>query len=240
MKEIICDLHLHSCLSPCGDNRMTPATVAGYSKLRGVDVAALTDHNTTGNCPAFFKACKYYGISPLAGMELTTAEDIHLICLFKTLKESKEFEKRVYKKRILIPNKPEIFGRQLLMDEEDNIIGEEKHLLLNGTKLTISEAYELCNNLGGLCYPAHVDRTSNGIIGVLGTFPNKPPFGVAEFKDPTKIPEYCKQYENLKTLKYVYGSDAHFPEMLQEKAEFSLQINCEEDLAAEVFKYLKE
>lgn len=76
------DLHLHSCLSPCADNDMTPVNIAGMGMLNGLSVMALTDHNSCGNCPAFFEACRSYGITPVAGMELTTAEDIHVVCLF--------------------------------------------------------------------------------------------------------------------------------------------------------------
>ena len=79
------DLHIHSCLSPCGDNDMTPDSIAGMGELNGLDIMALTDHNTLKNCPAFFKAAYRHGIIPVAGTELTTAEDIHAVCLFATL-----------------------------------------------------------------------------------------------------------------------------------------------------------
>ena len=79
------DLHIHSCLSPCGDNDMTPDSIAGMGELNKLDIMALTDHNTLKNCPAFFKAADRHGIIPVAGAELTTAEDIHVVCLFATL-----------------------------------------------------------------------------------------------------------------------------------------------------------
>lgn len=240
MRKVTCDLHLHSCLSPCGDIKMTPASVAGFSSLSGVQVAALTDHNTTANCPAFFEACKTYGIFPIAGMELTTAEDIHLICLFKSLEKAFNFEKKINEKRFLLPNKPEIFGRQLVMDVNDNIIREEKNLLINGTGWSLSEANEICSLMDGVCYPAHVDRVSNGIIGILGTFPKIPYFPVAEFRDPSKIAEYIERYENLQGLKYVYGSDAHTIDMIPDKATFTLEVEEKEDLAGAVLDYLKE
>ena len=79
------DLHIHSCLSPCADDDMTPANIAGMAALPGLNLVALTDHNSCKNCPAFFAHAKRYGIVPVAGMELTTAEDIHVICLFSDL-----------------------------------------------------------------------------------------------------------------------------------------------------------
>ena len=85
MKRYYYDLHIHSCLSPCADDENTPNNVAGIASLSGLNIIALTDHNSTANCPAFFAACERFGITPIAGMELTTSEDIHVVCLFEEL-----------------------------------------------------------------------------------------------------------------------------------------------------------
>ena len=85
MRKLFYDLHLHSCLSPCGDNDMTPNNMAGMASLKGLQIAALTDHNSSKNCPAFLAACEKNGIVGIAGMELTTSEEIHLVCLFEYL-----------------------------------------------------------------------------------------------------------------------------------------------------------
>lgn len=122
------DLHIHSCLSPCADDSMTPASIAGTAKLGGLDICALTDHNSVKNCPAFSCACDFYGVIPLFGMELTTSEDVHMICLFSSLDTASEFGSFVDDVRIGYRNKPDIFGRQLIMDEDDNVIGEEENL----------------------------------------------------------------------------------------------------------------
>lgn len=239
MRRVFVDLHMHSCLSPCGDDAMTPATAAGLSKLAGVDVAALTDHNTVRNCPAFFEACEAYGISPLAGMELTTAEDIHVICLFRTLEESAAFEEAVWKHRVLIPNRTSIFGNQLIMNADDEVIGEEPNLFPNATTLDLTAAFALAEEYGGVCHPAHIDREANGIIAVLGTFPDRPAFRAAEFRDPENQKTYPELYPNLKGLRSVYGSDAHWPDAVPEKAEFSLEVGDTGTPAEAVFELLK-
>ncbi len=95
MKKYYYDLHIHSCLSPCGDDEATPNSIAGMGKINGLDIMALTDHNTCKNCPAFFEAAKRYGILPVAGMELTTAEEIHMVCLFESLEKAMEFDEFV-------------------------------------------------------------------------------------------------------------------------------------------------
>ena len=110
MRDFKYDLHIHSCLSPCAENDMTPANIAGLASLLGLEIVALTDHNTCRNCPAFFRAAKRCGIVPVAGMELTTAEDIHVICLFETLEDALACDADVSARRIRIANRPELFG----------------------------------------------------------------------------------------------------------------------------------
>ena len=125
MSRYYYDLHVHSCLSPCADDDMTPANIAGMASLKGLTLLALTDHNSCGNCPAFFDACKAFGIVPVAGMELTTAEDIHLIVLFPTLEQAMDFDKEVHRRIIPVKNRPEIFGNQRIVDCDDNVLSEE-------------------------------------------------------------------------------------------------------------------
>ena len=125
MSRYYCDLHIHSCLSPCGDEDMTPGNIVGMAQLNGLGIIALTDHNSTKNCPAFFKIAKANGIIPVAGMELTTAEDVHVVCLFRNLEDAMAFGEFVESKRIRIRNRPDVFGNQQITDENDEVCGEE-------------------------------------------------------------------------------------------------------------------
>ena len=90
------DLHIHSCLSPCGDDDMTPANIAGMAAVKGLDVIALTDHNSCKNCPAILKHGEEYGITVIQGMELTTSEEVHVVCLFPALGDAMAFDGYVY------------------------------------------------------------------------------------------------------------------------------------------------
>ena len=210
MSRYTYDFHIHSCLSPCADNDMTPANIAGMATLAGIQIMALTDHNTVKNCPAFFKAAKQNGVIPIAGMELTTAEDIHVVCLFETLDEALTFGEEIEKHRILIKNRTDIFGDQFIMDEEDNVIGTDENLLSNATDISVDNVLKLVESFGGVCYPAHVDRTSNGIIATLGDFPSTPKFKCAEFHDKDKISEYKEKYPELSGKRALVSSDAHY------------------------------
>ncbi len=219
MNKYYYDLHIHSCLSPCADDDNTPNNIAGMATICGLNIVALTDHNTCKNCPAFFTAAKRYGIIPIAGMELTTAEDIHAICLFEELDAAMEFDLMLQSHRMLIPNRTDIFGNQFILDGDDNQVGEEPHFLSNATDIMLDDAPKLVEGYGGICYPAHIDRQANGIISVLGTFPATPHFNAVEINRREKVDEYVSKY-SLEDKKIIISSDAHYLTDIREKENF--------------------
>ena len=241
MNKYYYDLHIHSCLSPCGDDDMTPNNIAGMGVLNGLNIMALTDHNTCKNCPAFFKVAKKNGIIPVAGMELTTAEDIHVVCLFPELETAMAFDEFIQSHRMLIPNRTDIFGFQQIMDENDEVIGEEEFLLSNATDIMIDTVCEIVTEHGGICYPAHVDRDANGIIAMLGTFPDYDymEFETSEFHSGENIEKYDEMYPNLGNTLKVVSSDAHYLWDIKEKKEY-FEIDDEPYSSALVRKKLFE
>ena len=114
-------MHIHSCLSPCGDGDMTPANIAGMAALKGLDIVALTDHNTCRNCPAFMAAAAEYGLLAVPGMEINTSEEVHAVCLFPNLEAALCFDSYVYGKLIRFPNNEAIFGKQQIYNEQDQV-----------------------------------------------------------------------------------------------------------------------
>lgn len=212
MSRYLCDLHIHSCLSPCGDDDMTPGNIVGMALLNGLQIVALTDHNSVKNCPAFFKIAKAHGIIPVAGVELTTSEDVHAVCLFRTLEDAMSFGTLIEERRIRIKNDADIFGRQLIVNENDEPCGEEPDLLINAVNLSLDEAYDEVTARGGVCYPAHIDRSSNGIISMLGDFPPEPGFSAFELNDIASLEDSLASFPILKerNLVHVASSDAHY------------------------------
>ncbi len=236
------DLHVHSCLSPCGDDDMTPANIAGMAKLLGLDAVALTDHNSCANCPAFFKACSCYGVVPIAGAEVTTAEDIHLVTLFSSLEAALEFGEALKKRLLPIKNKPHIFGEQLIVDENDAVLSKEETLLITATDMGIEEAHDFAVGFGGVCYPAHIDRVSNGMTAVLGDFPERPVFALYELNDGASY-ELCRsKYPAVRALQRVVSSDAHrLEDMREAEAFFSIDAGAEtpDEIRQALFSCLK-
>ncbi len=209
MTKYYYDLHVHSCLSPCADDDMTPNNIAGMAALKGLQIVALTDHNSCKNCPAFFEACKRQGIIPVAGMELSTAEDIHLVCLFESLDDAMCFDAEIHKRLMNIENRSEIFGNQLILDGEDELIETEHKLLISATDLWISDAVDLARSFGAHVHPAHVDRESNGIISILGDIPKDYAFDCLEFNNPENVVFIKEKYFISKETRHIVSSDAH-------------------------------
>ena len=237
------DLHVHSCLSPCADDDMTPNNIAGMAALKGLQILALTDHNSCKNCPAFFEACRRQGIIPIAGMELSTAEDIHLVCLFEKLEQAMIFDQVIEAHRMQIPNRPEIFGNQLILDGEDEPIGTEEILLISATDLPIEEAIGLARSYGAYVYPAHIDRESNGIVAILGGIPEEYCFSVFEIRESETMENMIARFPQIPHEAVLVSSDAHNLWKINE-AEHSILLEDEPYSSALVrqrfFEYLTD
>lgn len=210
MMKYFYDLHVHSCLSPCADDDMTPNNIAGMAAIKGLNIVALTDHNSCKNCPAFFDACLRQGLIPIAGMELTTAEDIHIVCLFPELDDAMAFDKEIEAHLSNIRNCADIFGNQLILDGDDNIVGEEERLLISATDLWMEDALELIRAHNGYVHPAHINREANGIVSILGDIPEEYGFQYVEFKGKDDISEYKTRFGFITDEKILVCSDAHY------------------------------
>ena len=242
MNKYYYDFHIHSCLSPCADDDMTPNNIAGMCTLAGLNIAALTDHNSSKNCPAFFTAAKRQGIIPIAGMELTTAEDIHIVCLFRELDGALSFDRLVEEHRVMkIPNRPDIFGNQYITDGDDEVIGTDDYFLPAATDIMVDDVPSLVHEHGGICYPAHIDRQANGIVATLGTLPDIKGFDCAEFNDGENREPYTEKFPILREKRILVSSDAHYLWNIRDKEAY-IEIDDEpyssKKVTDELFKIL--
>lgn len=188
---------------------MTPNNIAGMAALNGLNIVALTDHNSAKNCPAFFEACRKYGLIPIAGVELSTAEDIHLVCLFPELEQAMAFDREIEKHMPNISNRPDIFGNQLILDGDDVQTGAEDRLLIAATDLWTADAIALARAFGAHVRPAHIDRTSNGMIAILGDIPTEYEFNFVEFNDGDNAASHFSEFSSLSGKSVIVSSDAH-------------------------------
>ncbi len=217
-----CDLHIHSALSPCADDDMTPFNIVNMAKLAGLDVIAITDHNTAGNCFATEAEGKKIGLTVLSGIELETSEEVHVVLLFPSAKKAKACSDEVAARRIRIKNRPEVFGRQLYMGENDEILGDEPDLLITATTVSVTEAVALAKRHGGIAFPAHVDRPAHGILQMLGEIDETLGFTTVETsRNATK--EFIEELE--KKYRVVRDSDAHRLEDVNEEQVNFLELD---------------
>lgn len=223
--RIFYDLHIHSCLSPCGDGDMTPNNIVNMALLAGLDCIALTDHNTCLNCPAVLRAAERLreqrGAGPrvIPGMELCTAEEAHVICLFPALEAALGFSAYIRGTLPRVENRPDIFGEQLILDENDEVAGQEPLLLTTASSVGIDEVPALVRQYGGAAFPAHIDRPSYSVTAALGDFPAVG-FTAAEATAQADTDGLRKRYPAVASLPLLRDSDAHYLEQIQEAGPY--------------------
>ena len=207
MPEFYYDFHIHSCLSPCGSDDMTPQNIVGMAALAGYNIIAVSDHNSTGNCKAVIEAASQSELLAIPAMELTTKEEVHVLCLLPTIEAAEEFGKYVYEKLPDIKNKAKIFGNQLYVDAKGHIIGEEEKLLISATDIGIYDVCSLIKIYGGTAIPAHIDRQSFSLISNLGFCDPAMQFCAVELSLNCDANAF-KQLHNI-NLPHVINSDSH-------------------------------
>ena len=230
--QVYTDLHLHSCLSPCADDDMTPWNIVGMASLKGLDVIAFTDHNAAHNLPEAMAAGRALGVEILPGLEVTTREEVHVLAYFCTLEDALAFGELVYAHLPDVKNHPALFGHQLLIGKDDKEQGELSKLLISATDFSVEALVALIEEYRGIAVPAHINRGSNGIIGALGMISPLPFSPVVEVYRGLLCPEYATAGRFV-----LHSSDAH---QLADIFEREFFIEAEEKTAAAVWKALRE
>ena len=216
MISLTYDLHIHSCLSPCGDDDMTPGNIVGMAAIKGLDVIAVTDHNSCRNCPAVMKLAEQFGVLAIPGMEINTSEEVHAVCLFPALKQALAFDGYVYDRLMKFPNKETVFGKQQICSEEDEVVGTEPNLLINSVDISFDQLWDLVRSYDGVMFPAHIEKSANSLIANLGFVPPDSQFRTAELRDLKKLHKVKKMNPYLEGCRIISNSDAHYLEHIHE------------------------
>lgn len=209
------DFHIHSALSPCADNDMTPCNIVNMCRLMEIHAIAVSDHNSIGNTEAVTAAADRVGITVIPAMEVETAEEIHILTLFPNLTAAKQVAGVVYDALPDIDNREDIFGQQVYLDDEDRVLGYEKKLLISPTRLSVNKLFDLVLSAGGVAVPAHVDRHSYSILTNLGFIPPELSVGCIEVSRTTEdLDAYLTARPELAGYAVLRNSDAHRLESL--------------------------
>lgn len=215
---------------------MTPANIVGMAALKELDVIAVTDHNSCKNCPAVKKLGDAYGVLVIPGMELTTEEEVHVVCLFEDLEKAMEFDAYVYEHLLSVPNREDIFGRQLIMDEDENVLGKVENLLINSTDIRFDKVFDLVKGYGGIMIPAHIEKNANSLLANLGFVPPDSRFSCFELKNKERLSEVAEANPYLKSCRMITNSDAHYLQDINEAVNF---LHCEEKSVRGVLEALR-
>ncbi len=232
------DLHIHSALSPCAEEEMTPLNIVRMAMIKSLDFIAVADHNAMDNVAVCVAHGQTYDVIVVPAMELQTSEDVHLLCLFPSVEAITRFDGALAPHRLRVPHRPEKFGRQLVFDDTDAIIGEREDSLFAPVQLSVGRAKELVDACGGFMLPAHIDRRSNSIVANLGFIP--PELGVSTVEISTGTPtakDFLASDTYRGRYKILRNSDAH---RLEDISEPIYELPLAERTIEALFAYLKE
>ncbi len=209
LRDFNCDLHIHSCLSPCADLDMYPRALIERAVEQGLGIIAVCDHNSSENTEFVIRAASGYPIKVLPGMEIASSEEVHLTALFESTENLYKIQHLVYNS---LPgsNREEIFGCQAIVNDLDEVEGFNEKLLIGATNRPLEEWVKAIHDLGGLAIASHIDREAFSIIGQLGFIPPDLRLDALEISARTGIPEARKEFAELYRMPFITSSDAHF------------------------------
>jgi PHP family Zn ribbon phosphoesterase len=210
LKKFKIDLHNHSVLSPCGGLEMSPVAVIDRAKELGLDMIAITDHNSCKNCQAYYELGKQEGLVVICGVEIQTMEEIHVVALFSSVAEAMRFDEEVYEALLPIENNPDYFGDQVIVDKDENIIGIEDRALINSVIWDFETTVNKVKEYDSICFPAHIDAQTNSVISQLGFLPPNLAIDGVGITARCNISSFLAENKYLANLTVIRNSDAHY------------------------------
>ncbi len=210
LKPFRADLHMHTCLSPCAEIDMTPREIVTVSLKKGLHLIAITDHNSAENVVAARKAAEGTGLAVLAGMEVTSSEEVHIIALFESADTAGMLQDVVHRNLPSGENDERLYGHQIIVNEDNEVLGFNRKLLIAATGLTAHTLLDLIKSLGGISIASHVDREAFSVLSQLGFIPQDLCFDALEFSPRMGRDEAETSFQGLKRFPWVAFSDAHY------------------------------
>lgn len=217
------DLHIHSCLSPCASDDMTPQNIAGMAFIKGLSVISLTDHNAGNNLAAMEKAAAQYNLIFVPGVEVTSEEEVHLLVYFSNVSNAERFCANICQSLPEVKNRPDIFGNQIIMNDDDEPSGTLEKLLLQATPYPIESIVDMAQSYSGVVVPAHIDRDSFSLLSNIGYIPPLL-FNSLEIRNPDNDQSYLSDFCIL------HSSDAHQLCDISEALHAMPNVKCPQDV----------
>jgi PHP family Zn ribbon phosphoesterase len=214
MRTFRTDLHIHTLLSPCGDLEMSPANIVSLAIQRGLDIIGITDHNTTKQCEVVWKLAQKTNLKVIPGCEMTSREEVHCLGLFEDFDALRVFQAFLDQHLTIIPHNSALFGYQVLVDEDENVLEELENYLGASLDVSIEEVEQKVHELSGIFIPAHIDRPRNSLFSQLGFLPPElkvDALQISKLAEEIAVREKYKINRDITMVKY---TDTHYPDDL--------------------------
>jgi hypothetical protein len=236
MRTFRTDLHIHTVLSPCGGLEMSPVNIVSLANKRELEIIGITDHNSTRHCHEVWRLARNTNLTVLPGCEMTSREEVHCLGLFEDFDALNSFQQFIDQNLILIPHNPKIFGYQVIVDANENILEELDYYLGASLNVSIEEIEQKVHELDGIFIPAHVDRPRNSLFSQLAFLPPQLQVDALQISKLADEKSIREKYRINPKISIVRFSDAHFPDDL---GKTYTTFNLEEPTFAEIRKALK-
>jgi len=208
IREFRCDFHVHTCLSPCADLDMYPRAIVAMSLARRLDIIAICDHNASENVQYVIRAAEATGLTVIAGMEIMSSEEVHILALFDKTENLFRLQDLVYR-HLPGQNDEEYFGCQAIVNDHDEVEGLSDRLLIGSTELSLQQIVDGIHGLHGIAIAAHIDRESFSILGQLGFVPDSIPLDALEISSRTGMAKARRLFPELAHFAFIESSDSH-------------------------------
>ncbi len=211
MRFFKADLHIHTVLSPCGSLEMSPKTIVQTALGKNLDIIGITDHNSTRQCRIVADEAKKYGLTVYSGAEVTTKEEVHCLAFFENFEKLDEFQNFLDNNLPDTENNVDLFGYQVVVNDQEEIVYEENRLLISALKRSIDQVEHEVHRLEGIFIPAHVNKPKFSLISQLGFVPPDLKFDALELSKHIETEAFLKAWPYLKKVTIIRNSDAHQP-----------------------------
>lgn len=228
---MLADLHVHTVLSACADTEMIPPLIVERAKRLGLGMIAITDHNACFNVEAVMEAAAGRDLHVLAGMELQTIEEVHLLCLFDTLSQCLLWQEEILKRLPPLLNQEEFFGPQFVVDANGEWVRTEERLLATSAEISLEEAISKVHRLGGLAVPAHVDRPSFSVLSNLGFLPESLNADALEVTSRFLPHEGFSKWPQIRGYSLIVDGDAHRLSQMKNRTLLEIQRPSTEEIS---------
>jgi len=208
MRIFRADLHIHTCLSPCGELEMSPKAIVNEAVSKGIELIAICDHNSAENVTAVMEASHQTSVTVLPGIEVTSKEEVHISGLFNHPDDASSMQLLVYN-HLDGKNDETAFGLQVVVDKDGTVMDYNDKLLIGATNLSLENIVQAIHDRRGLAIASHIDREGFGILGQLGFIPADLELDALEVSSKVTLNETQTIFKEYRNYPFLRSSDAH-------------------------------